>query len=97
MMVDGALWNALSPTLIKRISTVVLQQKLRRKASSHISFGHDEETRSESLVLPHEWIRMQDAMASVQAQVEFARSVKRIRLLVASALSIFIFTFQGSM
>lgn len=96
-MVDGALWNALSPTLIKRISTVVLQQKLRRKAKIHIDFGRDEETSSESLVLPDDWIRMQDALASVQAQAEFARSVKRIRLLVASALSIFIFTFQGSM
>jgi hypothetical protein len=39
---------------------------------------------------------MQDAVAGVQAEPEFARSAKRFRLLVASSLSIFVFTFQSS-
>jgi hypothetical protein len=39
---------------------------------------------------------MQVAVDGVHAHFVFAESTKRIRLLVASALSIFIFTFQGS-
>ncbi len=38
---------------------------------------------------------MQAAVAEVKAEPEFARSAKRFRLLVASALSIFVFTFQS--
>jgi hypothetical protein len=45
--------------------------------------------------LPEDWIRMQAAVAEVKAEPEFARSAKRFRLLVASALSIFVFTFQS--
>ncbi len=97
MMVDGALWNALNPTLTNRISAVVLQQKLRRKAIVHIDSVPNDKKKSELFVVPQDWIRMQSAVAGVQAQSEFARSAKRIRLLVASAFSIFIFTFQGSM
>jgi hypothetical protein len=96
IMVDGALWNALNPTLTNRISTVVLQQKLRRKAVIHVDSGLNEKMKLESFAVPEDWIRMRSAVAGVQAQSEFARSAKRIRLLVASALSTFIFTFQGS-
>ena len=39
---------------------------------------------------------MQGAVAVVQAEPEFARSTKRCRLLIASALSIFVFTIQSS-
>jgi hypothetical protein len=46
--------------------------------------------------IPEDWIRMQVAVTNVRAEPEFARSAKRFRLLIASALSIFIFTFQGS-
>jgi hypothetical protein len=100
MMVDGALWNALSPTLAKRTNTVVLQQKTRRRTvlqSESSDAESSERSSSQAFAVPEDWIRMQVAVAGVQAPAELARSAKRMRLLVASALSIFIFTFQGSM
>ena len=39
---------------------------------------------------------MQAAVAQLDVANEFARSTKRFRLLLASSLSIFVFTFQGS-
>jgi len=39
---------------------------------------------------------MQEVVADLHAEPEFARSAKRFRLLLSSALSIFVFTFQGS-
>jgi hypothetical protein len=51
---------------------------------------------SRALPIPEDWTKMQNAVAQVQAEPEFARSAKRFRLLIASALSIFVFTFQGS-
>jgi hypothetical protein len=97
MMVDGALWNALSPTLAKRTSTQVLQQKMRRRVVTESETGNANKSNSQVFTMPQEWIKMQGAVAGVRAQTQFARSTKRIRLLVASALSIYIFTFQGSM
>jgi hypothetical protein len=97
MMVDGAFWNALSPTLAKRTNTFVLQQKMRRRTVTAQASMHDgANTNFGTWALPEDWIRMQAAVASIPVQYEFARSAKRIRLLVSSALSIFIFTFQGS-
>ncbi len=39
---------------------------------------------------------MQGAVAELNAENEFSRSSKRFRLLISSALSLFVFTFQGS-
>jgi hypothetical protein len=95
MMADGALWNALSPALALRTDTLVLQQKVRRRAvtqevkDSVVPLAH-------ARVVPEDWTRMQAVVAGVHAEPEFARSAKRFRLLIASALSIFIFTFQSS-
>ena len=96
MMVDGALWNALSPALSKRTNTVVLLQKSRRRAVLQSDLGVDPASLSRALPIPEDWIKMQSAVAQVPAEPEFARSAKRFRLLIASALSIFVFTFQGS-
>ncbi len=96
MMVDGALWNALSPALSKRTNTVVLLQKTRRRAVLQRDTGVDPASLSRAFPIPEDWIKMQSAVAQVQAEPEFARSAKRFRLFVASALSIFVFTFQGS-
>jgi hypothetical protein len=96
MMVDGALWNALSPALALRTNTLVLQQKVRRRNVIQNESRDATTSRSLSFVLPEDWAIMQSAVADVHAEPEFARSAKRFRLLAASALSIFVFTFQNS-
>jgi hypothetical protein len=98
MMVEGALWNALSPALVTRTNTTVLQQKVRRRTVLQGDDAGDvESSSSRAFVIPEDWTKLQVAVSGVHAQAHFARSTKRLRLLVASALSIFIFTFQGSM
>jgi hypothetical protein len=97
MMVDGALWNALNPALIQRVNTAVLLQRTRRRAvfgSNHSTMN--EGAASKSSVLPGDWLQMQAAVSQLDVENEFARSAKRFRLLLASAMSIFVFTFQGS-
>jgi hypothetical protein len=96
MMVDGALWNALSPALAKRSNTMVLLQKTRRIAVAQNDVAQDSASQTKAIHVPEDWIRMQGIVAQVNAEPEFARSAKRFRLLIASALSIFVFTFQGS-
>jgi hypothetical protein len=96
MMVDGALWNALSPALSKRTDTTVLLQKRRRGAVRQIDWGVDPASVSRAFPIPDDWLKMQSAVAQLHVEPEFARSAKRFRLLFASALSIFVFTFQGS-
>jgi hypothetical protein len=96
MMVDGALWNALSPALAARTDTLVLHQKVRRRAVLQSVLNDAAAPRAQADSIPEDWIKMQDAVAGVQAEPEFARSAKRFRLLIASALSIFVFTFQSS-
>jgi hypothetical protein len=96
MMVDGALWNALSPALSKRTDTTVLLQKRRRGAVRQIDSGVDPASVSRAFPIPDDWLKMQSAVAQLHVEPEFARSAKRFRLLFASALSIFVFTFQGS-
>jgi hypothetical protein len=93
MMVDGALWNALSPALAARTDTLVLHQKVRRRAVLQNVLNDAAAPRNS---IPEEWIRMQHIVADGRAEPEFARSAKRFRLLIASALSIFVFTFQSS-
>ena len=97
MMSDGALWNALDPMLVKRSDTLVLRQKLRRQTvlqqqSNHSHYGGD----SKGFSIPQDWIEMKKFVSDLHVENEFARSAKRFRLLLASALSIFVFTFQGS-
>jgi hypothetical protein len=95
MMVDGALWNALSPALAMRTNTLVLRQKVRRRAVLENALNDPSAPRAQADLIPEDWIRMRDAVADVRAEPEFARSAKRFRLLIASALSIFVFTFQS--
>jgi hypothetical protein len=96
MMIDGALWNALNPSLAQRVNMSVLNQRKRRRTV----FGSSQRNISEgcgikSSVLPEDWVQMQMAVSELDVENEFARSAKRFRLLLASSLSIFIFTFQG--
>jgi len=97
MMRDGALWNALNPALAQRSDTVVLRQKTRRRTvlqQHHDNFNEGGSFKASAI--PEDWVLMQAAVADLRVENEFARSSKRFRLLLASALSIFIFTFQGS-
>jgi hypothetical protein len=97
MMRDGALWNALNPALAQRSDTLVLRQKSRRRTV--LQQHHDNYNEGGSLkvsAIPEDWALMQAVVNELKVEAEFARSAKRFRLLLASAFSIFIFTFQGS-
>jgi hypothetical protein len=99
MMRDGALWNALEPTLVLRSDTLLLRQKLRRQGvATQQQPANDISSAGGAKVLsiPEDWIQMKKIVADLKIESEFARCAKRFRLLLASALSIFIFTFQGS-
>jgi hypothetical protein len=61
-----------------------------------IDSGVDPASVSRAFPIPDDWLKMQSAVARLHVEPEFARSAKRFRLLFASALSIFVFTFQGS-
>jgi hypothetical protein len=93
MMLDGSLWNALNPSLVERSDTIVLHHKARRGVVLEGVYLGKHAKRFE---LPNEWILMQDAISKLSVQEDFFRSAKRFRLLLASALSIFIITFQSS-
>ncbi len=96
-MIDGALWNALNPALIRRVNRTVLLQRSRRR----VVLGSDQNTLNEgeslkSYALPEDWLQIQAVVSELDVENEFARSAKRFRLLLASSMSIFVFTFQGS-
>ena len=95
MMRDGALWNALNPSLAQRSNTIVLQQVARRRV---VLSERDDNTAQSTRAtqLPSSWIQMREIVEELSVENEFSRSSQRFRLLLASALSIFIITFQGS-
>jgi hypothetical protein len=92
LMCDGLLWNALNPSLIERANLLVLTQKVRR--TTVVSSDINSKTIAR---IPTEWSALQSAVAKLTISEEFLRSAKRFRLMVSSAMSIFIFTFQGNM
>jgi len=47
--------------------------------------------------MPKEWVAFKSAVGNLDVADEFARSTKRFRLMLSSAMSIFVFTFQGNM
>jgi hypothetical protein len=94
MMRDGSLWNALDPTMAQRSDTLVLKQKNRRTTILAQPMNTDSSV-SSKYVIPEDWIEMQKIVSEHNIGNEFSRSAKRFRLLLASALSIFLFTFQG--
>jgi hypothetical protein len=97
MMRDGALWNALNPSLALRSDTTVLRQKSRRRTVLQQHLDNFAEGRPVAAnAIPKDWALMQAAVAELNAENEFSRSSKRFRLLISSALSLFVFTFQGS-
>jgi hypothetical protein len=97
MMRDGALWNALDSSFVTRSDTSVLRQKVRRQT---VLQQPDNDSQTDSSLnacsIPEDWIQMKNIVSELGMGNEFARSAKRFRMLLASALSIFIFTFQGS-
>lgn len=97
MMTDGALWNALNPWLSERSNLTVLSQKTRRRTvlQQHL-YNSDGFKKTMASGLPQEWLEMKSCVLELDLETSFARSAKRFRLLLASALSIFVFTFQGS-
>jgi hypothetical protein len=95
IMSDGLLWNALNPALCQRSDMRVLGQKKRRLAVGRLDTKSNDKEVSRGI--PEDWQELQRAFDSFPVVEEFAQSVKRFRLMVSSALSIFVFTFQGSM
>ena len=93
-MCDGLLWNALNPQLIDRANLLVVKQKIRRGAVNGVSGDTNPRTKS---VIPTEWSLLQSAVKPLGILEEFSRTTKRFRLMLSSAMSIFVFTFQGNM
>jgi hypothetical protein len=93
MLTDGVLWYALDPALALRSDTSVVKQRLRRSAITQQS--KDSKRGDHGSAVPDDWREMCDAALRMGLQDEFTRSTKRIRLLSASAFSIFIFIYQG--
>jgi hypothetical protein len=96
MMRNGKLWNALNPTLIQRSDTLVLNQKVRRGAVAGAGGANASRLKSHDR-LPGDWIDFRSAVSSFEFLDDFNRTTRRFRLMLSSALSIFVFTFQGSM
>jgi hypothetical protein len=94
MMCDGLLWNALNPSLTERSHLLVLNQKVRRGTVINRGSGS---INSGATRIPMDWMALQSAVASVGISEEFSRSARRFRLMVSSAMSILLFTFQGNM
>jgi hypothetical protein len=95
LMCNGLLWNALNPSLIKRTDLLVLNQKVRRGAVvTGLSDYIDSRTKSR---IPTDWLALQSAVAPLSVSEEFSRTTSRFRLMVSSAMSILLFTFQGNM
>jgi len=95
MMSHGILWSTLNPGLVERSETLVLNQKLRRGGLADGGTGASNSGKNSRL--PREWIALRSAAASFDFLEDFNRTTKRCRLMISSAMSIFIFTFQGSM
>jgi hypothetical protein len=91
-MVDGAFWNAMNPGLAQRTNLAVLVQKKRRKTNLQQRSVHARVSTADAF---EDWTHMKAVVAKLCVQDEFTRSAKRIRHLIASAMSIFVFTFQG--
>lgn len=91
----GALWPALDPNLIERSDLSVISSR-RRRSSAFIAHADDPLSKADQLVkLPQAWRKaIRDfEMAGVSSFMK--SSVSTSRLLISSAFSIFIFTFQG--
>ena len=95
MMRHGILWNALNPTLVERSDTLVLNQKVRRGALA--AGAADVPGSRKHDRLPRDWVAFRSAVVTFEFLDDFNRTTKRFRLMLSSAMSIFIFTFQGSM
>jgi hypothetical protein len=86
----------LNPTLAQRSNTVVLTQKMRRRTVLQSDSHQHLASILKAFTIPQDWTQMHEIVSELQVDTEFARSANRVRRLLASALSIFIFTFQGS-
>jgi hypothetical protein len=95
LMCNGLLWNALNPSLIERANLVVLNQKVRRGAV--VTGVPDNINSSTKSRIPTDWLALQSAVALLSISDEFSRTARRFRLMVSSAMSILLFTFQGNM
>jgi hypothetical protein len=97
MMRHGILWNGLNPTLVERSDTLVLNQKVRRGALALAACAADLPGSRKHDRLPRDWAAFRSAVVTFNSLDDFNRTTKRFRLMLSSATSIFIFTFQGSM
>ena len=95
LMCNGLLWNALNPTLMERATLVVLDQKVRRGAVvDGVPDNINSRTKSR---IPTDWSALQSAVALSSIPDEVSKTARRFRLMASSAMSIFLFTFQGNM
>ena len=95
MMRHGILWNALNPTLIQRSDTLVLNQRVRRGALAAADVDFSGSSKQDRV--PQDWAAFRKAVISFEFLDDFNRTTRRFRLLLSSAMSIFVFTFQGSL
>jgi hypothetical protein len=93
MMRHGLLWNALNPSLVNRSDTIVLNQKVRRSAV----LGGTSSSKKTNNELPQDWISLRTAVSNFDFVEDFNETTKRFRMMLSSAMSIFVFTFPGSM
>jgi hypothetical protein len=75
---------------------VVLTQKMRRGAVLQSETHKHLASSLKAFTVPQDWTQMHEIVSELHVDTEFATSATRVRRLLASALSIFIFTFQGS-
>jgi len=94
IMSDGILWNALNPVLTQRSNMLVLNQMVRRNAVNTLNSNVKNKT---AHPIPTKWTDFAEVILPLNLLNEFERSIKRVRLLLSSAMSIFFFTFQGNM
>lgn len=93
-VVHGSLWPALDPGLIQRsdISVAVLRSKRRvttLEKSDALSYS------DQLAKLPHAWRKLVFDFQQSGVSKSMSDATHTTRLLISSALSVFIFTFQG--
>jgi hypothetical protein len=99
-VVYGPLWPALDPALVERSDIAVVSATARQRTTTLIERAQEKKSilRKQQLdKLPEVWKKMiQDFKISGVTKC-FSNAAQTMRLLFSSALSVFVFTFQGVM
>jgi hypothetical protein len=96
IMKHGILWHALDHHILERSDAVVLNQRARRGATGSASVTVGAFQSKTIKRTPDEWEVFKNAVQKLGITNNFDRSTQRFRLMLSSAASIFVFTFQGN-